>query len=505
MKNLKLIQPQFADYELIDSGDGRKLERFGSIVTARPEPQAIWRRAMSQKEWADLADAVFERDGKSDERGRWQLKPGTPERWTIGYDYDGSRVLGGGEAPDNGGNALGDRPLEGEAPYGGRPLGSAGNISGGEVIRGLIGGLHLRIRLALTGFKHVGVFPEQAANWNFIYDSVRSLATGTGFATGGGADSGMNSGADFSAGLRADLGVDAGLGVNLNAGSGIAPRVPRVLNLFAYTGGATLAARAAGAVVTHVDSVKQTVSWARDNLTLSGLDSTGEDNSGRKADCGDQDRDRNGGGGEVCGDTRGRVRGEARGGVRWIVDDALKFVQREVRRGSLYDGIILDPPAYGRGPDGEKWVLEDALDRMLESCAALLAPRGFLVLNLYSMGLSALVAQTIVHQHFEVPVIPCANLAEEVLRGLPGRPDWVPGGFSGMPDGVPGGLSGGPDVALGRGSGRPDRALENLSRGLDVPLECRLGVPIGEQMGELFFTDRASRALPLGVYYRFRR
>ena len=174
--------------------------------------------------------------------------------------------------------------------------------------------------------------------------------------------------------------------------SGIASgNAPKVLNLFAYTGGATLAARAAGAEVTHVDSVKQVVTWARENMELSGL-----------------------------------------AGVRWIVEDALKFVQREVRRGSRYRGIILDPPAYGRGANGEKWVLEDNICEMLECCAQLLEPEGaFLVLNLYSMGLSSTLARTAVRQAF--------------------------------------------------------------------------GVPCTEQWGELCFSDRAGKVLPLGTYYRFTR
>ena len=136
-----------------------------------------------------------------------------------------------------------------------------------------------------------------------------------------------------------------------------------MLNLFAYTGGATLAARAAGAEVTHVDSVKQVVTWARENMEQSGLE-----------------------------------------GVRWIVEDALKFVHREVRRGNRYAGIILDPPAYGRGANGEKWVLEDQIGEMLDCCARLLEPRGaFLVLNLYSMGLSSTLARTAVRQAFGAP------------------------------------------------------------------------------------------------------
>ena len=290
------LTPDFGDYELIDTGEYEKLERFGSYITRRPEPQAIWRRSLSDEEWCRLAHASFLRDARSDERGEWRLQPRTPDRWIIGYSYND---------------------------------------------------MQLRMRLGLTSFKHVGIFPEQAANWNFIYDSCRQLAT--------------------------------------------TEEPVRVLNLFAYTGGATLAARAAGAEVTHVDSVKQVVTWARENMEISGLE-----------------------------------------GVRWIVEDALKFVHREVRRGNRYHGIILDPPAYGRGANGEKWVLEDNICEMLTCCAQLLhLQNAFLVFNLYSMGLSSTLARTAVHQAF--------------------------------------------------------------------------GVPAEEQWGELCFTDRAGKQLPLGTYYRMRR
>ena len=289
------LTPDFRDYELIDSGDFEKLERFGRIVTRRPEPQAIWHKSLSEGEWQRLADASFLRDEKSEERGEWRVKPQTPDRWTVAYRYKE---------------------------------------------------MQLKMRLAMTSFKHVGIFPEQAANWNFIYDNCVALK---------------------------------------------AKRQPRVLNLFAYTGGATLAARAAGADVTHVDSVKQVVTWSRENMEQSGLD-----------------------------------------GVRWIVEDALKFVRREVRRGNRYDGIILDPPAYGRGANGEKWVLQEHIGEMLACCAELLEERdAFLVLNLYSMGLSSTLARTAVRQTF--------------------------------------------------------------------------GEPQMEQYGELTFTDRAGKELPLGTYYRFKR
>ena len=254
---------------MVDCGGFEKLERFGRYVTVRPEPQAIWHKSLPEEEWERMASAVFRRDANSEERGRWLLGVGMPEQWRIDYRYRG---------------------------------------------------MSLRMRLGLTSFKHVGVFPEQGENWNFIYDSVAEL--------------------------KARLG-----------------REPRVLNLFAYTGGASLAARSAGAEVTHVDSVRQVVTWARENMEASGLD-----------------------------------------GIRWVVEDAMKFVRREVRRGRSYDGIILDPPAYGRGPEGEKWVLGQDIGPMLECCTRLLsATDGFLVLNLYSMGFSALLAKSIVGQLFPVP------------------------------------------------------------------------------------------------------
>ena len=269
------LTQQFADYELIDSGDFEKLERFGRCIIRRPEPQAVWRKSRSEEEWRRLSDAVFRRDDKGGrnaekgERGEWTLRPSAPSRWWMEYSY---------------------------------------------------GDMRLHMRLGLTSFKHVGIFPEQTSNWNFIYDRCRDLV---------------------AKGLK-----------------------PRVLNLFAYTGGATLAACCGGADTTHIDSVKPVVTWARENMEESGLD-----------------------------------------GVRWIVEDALKFVRREVRRGNRYHGIILDPPAYGRGADGEKWVLEENIGEMLECCAALLEPTdAFLVLNLYSMGLSSMIARTAVRQSFGAPV-----------------------------------------------------------------------------------------------------
>ncbi len=259
------IRVKFDDYELLDSGEFEKLERFGGVTTRRPEPQAIWAKSLTEEEWRNAADASFLRDSKSEERGEWRLKRGCAEQWHINYKYKQ---------------------------------------------------MALKMRLGLTSFKHLGIFPEQAANWNFIYDKCRSKE-------------------------RA-----------------------KFLNMFAYTGGASLAAAAAGADVTHVDSVKQVVTWSRENMALSGLS-----------------------------------------GIRWVVEDALKYARREVRRGNKYFGIVLDPPAYGRGANGERWILEDNIHEMLSLCAELLSDENgaFVVLNLYSMGLSSTLARTAMHQAFGVP------------------------------------------------------------------------------------------------------
>jgi 23S rRNA (cytosine1962-C5)-methyltransferase len=174
--------------------------------------------------------------------------------------------------------------------------------------------LRLKFRLGLSSFKHVGIFPEQAANWEYIYTQTKALS-------------------------------------NPN---------PKVLNLFAYTGGASLAAKAAGADVSHVDSVKQVISWAKENMEASGQKD-----------------------------------------IRWIVEDAMKFVQREVRRGNKYQGIILDPPAYGRGANGEKWLIDEHLNPMLKLCKELLDEKDhFFILNMYSIGFSALILESLMHSIF---------------------------------------------------------------------------------------------------------
>ncbi len=258
--NLINISPLWQDYELIDSGNFEKLERFGEFILSRPEPQALWDKSLPVAEWQKMAHATFARDVKNPEKGLWTLKSSMKEQWLISYSSNG---------------------------------------------------LQLKFRLGLSSFKHVGLFPEQADNWDFIYQRTKLFDK------------------------------------------------PKVLNLFAYTGGASLAAKAAGADVTHLDSVKQCISWARENMEASGLDN-----------------------------------------IRWMVEDAFKFVKREAKRGNKYQGIILDPPAYGRGPEGEKWVLEDCLTETLKNCAEILETNGFLVLNLYSMGYSALQAETLLKSIF---------------------------------------------------------------------------------------------------------
>jgi len=175
--------------------------------------------------------------------------------------------------------------------------------------------MNIKMRLGLTSFKHVGIFPEQADNWNYIFDSLSELKT---------------------------------------------KEQPKVLNLFAYTGGASLVAKAAGADVVHVDSIKQVINWSAENMAASNLSD-----------------------------------------IRWVIEDAVKFVNREVKRGKQYNGIILDPPSYGHGPNGEKWILEDKLNELLKQCKQLLSPKeNFFILNLYSTGVSSIMAETLTESIF---------------------------------------------------------------------------------------------------------
>jgi 23S rRNA (cytosine1962-C5)-methyltransferase len=255
---MELLTPEsFVDYELIDCGDFEKLERFGDFITIRPEPQAVWPKLLTETEWKKQAHVKFIQ--KTSNSGEWQKIKKMPDQWKINYYLPNNESIS--------------------------------------------------FRLGLTSFKHVGIFPEQAVNWDFIVDTIGGMKTAK----------------------------------------------PRVLNLFAYTGGASLAAASAGAEVTHVDSIKQVINWSNENMQLSDLKD-----------------------------------------IRWMVEDALKFVQREVRRGNTYNGIILDPPAFGHGPKGEKWKLEENIAEMMTGVLQLLDPsEHFLILNAYSLGLSALVIENL--------------------------------------------------------------------------------------------------------------
>lgn len=233
------------DYELIDATGGNRLERWGETLLVRPDPQVLWNTGEASPLWAK-ANAVYHRSAAGG--GQWEYRRKMPEKWAIGY---------------------GD----------------------------------LRFVVSPTGFKHTGVFPEQAVNW----DAYRRLIAG-------------------------------------------ADRPVSVLNLFGYTGGATLACAAAGAKVCHVDASKGMVAWGRENAAASGL---------------------------------------ADKPIRWIVDDCMKFVAREIRRGVRYDGIIMDPPSYGRGPGGEVWKLEDSIDEFIALCAEVLSDTPlFVAVNSYTTGLS---------------------------------------------------------------------------------------------------------------------
>jgi 23S rRNA (cytosine1962-C5)-methyltransferase len=258
---MQLLTPtHWKDYELLDCGDFEKLERFGKYITIRPEPQAVWKKVYSNADWEKQAHVKF--IPKSSSSGEWKMLNKMPEQWTIDYALQ-----------ENG-------------------------KSGKDT---------LTFRLGLTSFKHVGIFPEQACNWDVIYNYLKSLEK------------------------------------------------PKFLNLFAYTGGASIAARAAGADVTHVDSIKQVVNWANENMQKSNLDN-----------------------------------------IRWMIDDALKFAKKEQRRGNFYQGIILDPPAFGHGPNGEKWKLEDNILEMMDCVLQILDPqKHLLILNAYSLGFSALVPENL--------------------------------------------------------------------------------------------------------------
>jgi len=256
----------WTDFELLDSGNFEKCERFGDVVMIRPEPQALW-RGFDEKVWKE-ADLEYKRQGRD---GEWTVKKPVPDSWNIKWE-------------------------------------------------------NLTFRIRPTSFKHTGLFPEQSSNWEWLRANVTSS---------------MN-----------------------------------VLNLFGYTGGATLAAASTGAQVTHCDASKPVVTWGKENAELSGL----------------IDRP-----------------------IRWIVDDVQKFVAREIRRGSMYDVILMDPPAFGRGPEGELWQFETHLPALLSDCAKILNPAtGMLLVNAYSLGFPALSIENLIHTN--VPMVRSMSAVELTLK-----------------------------------------------------------------------------------------
>jgi 23S rRNA (cytosine1962-C5)-methyltransferase len=274
-----LTSPNWNDYELLDSGDGQKLERFGPYTFVRPEVQALWTKALATEKW-QAAHAVFQPTGE-DSGGHWAFNKSVDAKWEMSY-------------------FLGGKSEKAE-------------------------GKRLKFTVMTTPGRHLGVFPECAAHWDWMAEKIKRK--------------------------------------NKNENVSV-----NVLNLFGYTGLATLAAAAAGAKVTHVDASKKSVTWARENQALSGLSEKP---------------------------------------VRWIVDDALKYVEREARRGTKYDGIILDPPKFGRGPKGEVWEVYKSLPELLQSCRAILSGSPlFVVLTVYAVKLPA------IHAY--------AALAE-MLKGLGGK------------------------------------------------------------------------------------
>ena len=257
-----ILADGWKDYLIIDTGDGEKLESWNGRILRRPDPQVIWPKSKSSKTWEQV-DARYYRSNKGG--GNWEKYSKLPTSWSITYDLSDAVTM--------------------------------------------------KFHVEPTGFKHTGIFPEQAANWSWMYDKIAK---------------------------------------NLSARKSI-----NILNLFAYTGAASVACAAAGANVCHVDAAKGMVSRAKDNLTLSGL--------------GDRP-------------------------VRFIVDDVIKFVQREKNRGNKYDGIIMDPPSFGRGPSGEMWKLEEQLFSLVDLCTEVLsADPLFFVINSYTTGLQPLVLSNILH------------------------------------------------------------------------------------------------------------
>ena len=238
------VAEDWKDYECIDTASGEKLERWGDIILCRPDPQVIWDRKTNAGVWK-TADAHYHRSSSGG--GKWEYKKSIPDQWTVSYK-------------------------------------------------------DLTFNIKPMGFKHTGLFPEQAVNWDYMMNKIKGR------------------------------------------------KGAKVLNLFAYTGGATVACAKAGAAVTHVDASKGMVQWAKENARSSSL---------------------------------------ADAPIRYLVDDCMKFVEREIRRGNKYDAILMDPPSYGRGPGGEVWKIEDSICHFVRRCALLLSDNPlFFIINFYTTGLS---------------------------------------------------------------------------------------------------------------------
>ena len=251
------LSDEWKDYECISAGNGEKLERWGSVILRRPDPQAMW--IIKNSDLWNNPDAYYHRSNKGG--GYWDFYKDVPEYWTINYK-------------------------------------------------------NLKFKVSPTNFKHTGIFPEQATNWDFSMNKIKT-----------------------------------------------ANRNIKVLNLFAYTGAATMAAASAGASVVQVDASKGMTEWAKENMHLCGLDNAN---------------------------------------IRFIVDDCMKFVQREYRRGNKYDAIIMDPPSYGRGPNGEMWKFEHNLDNLIKECLKILSDEPlFFLINSYTTGISSTVLYNILKTSME--------------------------------------------------------------------------------------------------------
>lgn len=248
---IQKTKPQL-DYELLDSGDEEKLERYGKVILRRPDPQALWNKNLDEKDW-NKADGIFVREGRN---GEWKMKSNVEDKWQIEFN-------------------------------------------------------NLKFWIRPTAFKHTGIFPEHFDNWGWIKNKIKTQ--------------------------KSKLKINETI---------------KILNLFGYTGGASLAAAEAGAEVCHVDGSKPAIGWARNNAVLSELD--------KKP-------------------------------IRWILDDAQKFVKREIKRGNKYDGIIMDPPAFGHGPNNEMWKIEEDFSPFIKDCFQILSDKPlFFLINGYASGYSAI-------------------------------------------------------------------------------------------------------------------